>query len=88
MGYCLLVDMRAKRDSSYGCFKALLLLGRVSNLPTIWSNCLASWLLAGGTLVEAADVKRFTCLIGGATQGLGFTGLIGKKGRKAPGALD
>ena len=67
MGYCLLVDMRAKRDSSYGCFKALLLLGRVSNLPTIWSNCLASWLLAGGTLVEAADVKRFTCLIGGAT---------------------
>ena len=27
--------------------KALFDLGRVSNLPTIWSNCLAAWLLAG-----------------------------------------
>jgi len=26
----------------------LLVLGRVSNLPTIWSNCLAGWWLAGG----------------------------------------
>jgi len=26
----------------------LLVLGRVSNLPTVWSNCLAAWLLAGG----------------------------------------
>jgi hypothetical protein len=26
----------------------LLILGRVSNLPTVWSNCLAGWLLAGG----------------------------------------
>ena len=67
MGYCLLADMRPKCDSSYGCFKALLLLGRVSNLPTIWSNCLASWLLAGGTLLETTDVQRFTCLIVGAT---------------------
>ncbi len=25
-----------------------LILGRVSNLPTIWSNCLAAWLLGGG----------------------------------------
>ena len=67
MGYCLLADMRPKCDSSYGCFKALLLLGRVSNLPTIWSNCLASWLLAGGTLLETTDVQRFSCLIVGAT---------------------
>ena len=59
--------MGLKRDSSYGCFKALLLLGRVSNLPTIWSNCLASWLLAGGTMLETTDVQRFTCLIVGAT---------------------
>jgi len=28
--------------------RALLLLGRVSNVPTVWSNCLAGWLLAGG----------------------------------------
>ena len=59
--------MGLKRDSSYGCFKALLLLGRVSNLPTVWSNCLASWLLAGGTLLETADLQRFSWLIVGAT---------------------
>jgi hypothetical protein len=28
--------------------KTLLVLGRVSNLPTVWSNCLAGWLLGGG----------------------------------------
>ena len=67
MGYCLLTNMGLKRDSSYDCFKALLLLGRVSNLPTIWSNCLASWLLAGGTLLETADLQRFSCLIVGTT---------------------
>jgi 4-hydroxybenzoate polyprenyltransferase len=27
--------------------RALLALGRVSNLPTVWSNCLAAWMLAG-----------------------------------------
>lgn len=27
--------------------RTLLLLGRVSNLPTVWSNCLAGWWLAG-----------------------------------------
>lgn len=36
--------------------RTLLILGRVSNLPTIWSNCLAGWLLGGagspGTLVR------------------------------------
>ena len=29
-------------------FRTLLNLGRVSNLPTIWSNCLAGWWLSGG----------------------------------------
>ncbi|HEU6449743.1 MAG TPA: UbiA family prenyltransferase [Verrucomicrobiae bacterium] len=29
-------------------FRALLVLGRVSNLPTVWSNCLAGWWLSGG----------------------------------------
>ena len=28
--------------------RTLLVLGRVSNLPTVWSNCLAGWLLSGG----------------------------------------
>ena len=29
-------------------FQTLLILGRVSNLPTVWSNCLAGWWLSGG----------------------------------------
>jgi 4-hydroxybenzoate polyprenyltransferase len=28
--------------------RVFLVLGRVSNLPTVWSNCLAAWFLAGG----------------------------------------
>ncbi|HEV8543727.1 MAG TPA: UbiA family prenyltransferase [Verrucomicrobiae bacterium] len=27
--------------------RTLLVLGRASNLPTVWSNCLAGWILAG-----------------------------------------
>jgi hypothetical protein len=29
-------------------FRTLFVLGRVSNLPTVWSNCLAGWWLGGG----------------------------------------
>src|SRR6266446_2905999 len=29
-------------------WRTLLILGRASNLPTVWSNCLAGWLLGGG----------------------------------------
>jgi 4-hydroxybenzoate polyprenyltransferase len=29
-------------------FRTLLVLGRVSNLPTVWTNCLAGWWLSGG----------------------------------------
>jgi 4-hydroxybenzoate polyprenyltransferase len=28
--------------------RTLLILGRVSNLPTVWTDCLAAWSLAGG----------------------------------------
>jgi 4-hydroxybenzoate polyprenyltransferase len=42
--------------------RALLVLGRVSNLPTVWSNCLAGWLLSG-----AGDWARFGLLCFGAT---------------------
>ncbi len=28
--------------------RTLLILGRTSNLPTVWSNCLAGWWLGGG----------------------------------------
>ena len=59
--------MRPKRDTSYGIAKAVLLLGRVSNLPTVWSNCLAAWLLADGSLGEAEDQLRFAWLIVGST---------------------
>jgi 4-hydroxybenzoate polyprenyltransferase len=39
-----------------------LVLGRVSNLPTVWSNCLAGWLLGGG-----GEWMRFVQLALGAT---------------------
>jgi 4-hydroxybenzoate polyprenyltransferase len=39
-----------------------LVLGRVSNLPTVWSNCLAAWLLAGG-----GPWERFAMVSLGAT---------------------
>jgi len=29
-------------------WQTLLSLGRVSNLPTVWSNCIAGWILGGG----------------------------------------
>lgn len=33
--------------------RTLLVLGRVSNLPTVWSNCLAGWWLGGGRNFQA-----------------------------------
>src|SRR5205085_2569006 len=33
--------------------RTLLVLGRVSNVPTVWSNCLAGWLISGGGSVTA-----------------------------------
>jgi 4-hydroxybenzoate polyprenyltransferase len=42
--------------------RTFLLLGRVSNLPTVWSNCLAGWLLGGG-----GEWDRFAWLCVGAT---------------------
>ena len=42
--------------------RTLLVLARVSNLPTVWSNCLAAWLLAGGSSWDS-----FALLCVGAT---------------------
>src|SRR5436853_7511544 len=42
--------------------RTLLVLGRVSNLPTVWSNCLAGWLLGGG-----GSAASLLLLCGGAT---------------------
>src|SRR2546425_7852286 len=43
-------------------WRALLVLSRASNLPTVWSNCLAGWLLGGG-----GDPKTFALLGVGAS---------------------
>jgi 4-hydroxybenzoate polyprenyltransferase len=42
--------------------RALLVLGRVSNLPTVWSNCLAGWLLGG-----SGSAWRLAVLCAGAS---------------------
>lgn len=42
--------------------RTLLIVGRVSNLPTVWSNCLAGWLLGDG-----GDYDKFVLLCLGAT---------------------
>src|SRR4051812_40946972 len=42
--------------------RTLLVLGRVSNLPTVWSNCLAGWLISGG-----GALHRFLILCTGTT---------------------
>src|SRR6185369_13722580 len=42
--------------------RILLILGRISNLPTVWSNCLAAWLLNGG-----GNWASFVVLCVGAT---------------------
>lgn len=36
------------RPNQTPLLRTLLVLGRVSNLPTVWSNCLAGWWLGGG----------------------------------------
>src|SRR5689334_18324744 len=42
--------------------RTLLVLGRVSNLPTVWSNCLCGWWLGGG-----GNSWKLPLLFGGAT---------------------
>lgn len=48
--------------------RALLVLGRVSNLPTIWSNCLCGWLIGAGLSDSfQMDWAMFAWLASGAT---------------------
>ena len=42
--------------------RTLLILGRTSNLPTVWSNCLAGWILGG-----EGNLKNLLLLSIGAT---------------------
>lgn len=50
----------SEKTPSY--WRTLLILGRVSNLPTVWSNCFAGWLLGG-----AGQLKTLWTLCLGAT---------------------
>jgi 4-hydroxybenzoate polyprenyltransferase len=45
-----------------GQLRTLLILGRASNLPTIWSNCLAGWWLSGG-----GNAAKVPLLLAGAS---------------------
>src|ERR1041384_6658370 len=45
-----------------GGVRSLWICGRVSNLPTVWSNCLAGWWLAG-----AGSLPRFALLCFGTS---------------------
>ncbi len=48
--------------------RALLDLGRVSNLPTVWSNCMAGWLLGMGDIrMDDIDTAALGLLLVGAT---------------------
>jgi hypothetical protein len=48
-------------------FRTLLVLARASNLPTVWSNCLAGWILGGGGLTSGFLLLCLgaTCLYSG-----------------------
>jgi hypothetical protein len=44
--------MAMQNTNGVPSLRTLLVLGRVSNVPTVWSNCLAGWLIAGGGPLE------------------------------------
>ena len=48
-------------------FKAILILGRISNLPTVWSNCLAAYILSEGGFSGTVEIEKFILLNLGAT---------------------
>src|ERR1043166_7779563 len=50
------------KSSAMPRLRTLLVLGRISNLPTVWSNCLAGWWLGGG-----GNIQKLPFLFGGAT---------------------
>ncbi len=45
-GFCF--PLRPMNPNITRQLRTLLILGRVSNLPTVWTNCLAGWWLSGG----------------------------------------
>lgn len=60
--------MTMERTARWGSLRSLLVLGRVSNLPTVWSNCLAGWLLGGagdGNLLAVVMTGASSLYLGG-----------------------
>ncbi|MEM7013352.1 MAG: UbiA family prenyltransferase [Verrucomicrobiota bacterium] len=58
-------------------FRTILVLGRVSNLPTVWANTVAAWFLAGGDWDERmlwAALAGSLLYIGGMTLNDAFDG--------------
>jgi 4-hydroxybenzoate polyprenyltransferase len=56
--------IRVTSNPEFSRWRAFLILARASNLPTVWSNCLAAWLLGDG---EIAEWPRLSLLCLGAT---------------------
>src|SRR5258707_241274 len=54
--------MNTETTTSTPSLRTFLVLGRASNLPTVWSNCLSGWLLADG-----GPITRFLLLCAGTT---------------------
>ncbi|WCJ60146.1 UbiA family prenyltransferase [Fontisphaera persica] len=54
--------MTMTQSSPAAMLRGLLALGRISNLPTVWSNCLAGWLLGG-----AGDWNLLAVVLAGAS---------------------
>jgi 4-hydroxybenzoate polyprenyltransferase len=48
--------------SRVASLRTFLILGRVSNLPTVWSNCVAGWWLGGG-----GNFEKLPLLLAGVT---------------------
>lgn len=59
--------MTIGKNETYRQIRTLLILGRVSNLPTVWSNCLASWIIGGGGL----EFKLLTICLGATSLYIG-----------------
>ena len=47
--------------------RTLFVLGRISNLPTVWSNCLAAWMLTAGVHPGTPAWPRLALLFTGCT---------------------
>ena len=63
------MDLKAPLGQGAGIMKlpginVILKLARVSNLPTVWANCIAGWVLGGG---EFSDVFSLAVLVIGAS---------------------